>query len=145
MAPVTLHIAPDADTAEAQAILTAAGLPLTIVRASTAPTLTVAGDFANPALKHAAIALWHTAPDLSLVGEYAQGLRFKLLLKSGIAADEAERSLAAFLTLIDDLTADRVSEADCTALLTYMPVAGTVLVTYDAGKIVPVEAKSPAH
>ena len=122
-----------------------------------------AGEDSYDALKRAALSLWKrlrsapitvvatpgkVSPDpkyslaYSIVGQYAPGLNFKLVVKTQIGPEEAEAGIAAFFQLIDDLINDRVSEADCAALLTYMPMAGTVLVTYDAAtmRIVPVDA-----
>lgn len=76
----------------------------------------------------------------SLVGQYAPGLSFKLLLQTDVSEADVAAGTVTFLKMIDDLLNDRVSEADCKILLTYQPVGGTVLVTFDAvaGKIIPV-------
>ena len=156
-APLSLHLAEgiaDSAVTYAQAMLKAAGLELVVVRTppGTDAVLNVsAGLFTGPQaaenlhliLTQAALAMWRAAPAFSIVGEYAQGLRFKLLIGTG----EAENAIAAFLRLIDDLVHDRVSEDDCKALLTWLPVGGTVLVTYDAAtaKIVPVKAGAGAQ
>ena len=156
-APLSLHLAEgvaDSAVTEAQATLKAAGLELVVVRTppGTDAVLNVsAGVFTgatatetlHPVLQQAALAIWRAQPALSIVGDYAQGLRFNLLIGTG----EAENAIAAFLRLIDDLVHDRVSEDDCKTLLTWLPVGGTVLVTYDAaaGKIVPVKAGAGAE
>ena len=157
-APLALHIADGvagAAITEAQAILTPAGLELTVVSSpNAAAVLTVsaglftsplAAEALHPILTQAAVVLWRAVPALSIVGDYAQGLRFNLLIGSA-----AENAISAFLRLIDDLVNDRVSEDDCKTLLTWLPVGGTVLVTYDAAtaKIVPVkssESAQPVH
>lgn len=78
----------------------------------------------------------------SITGEITPGLRFKFLIQSEISEDEADAGITAFLALIGDLHNDRLSPANLEALLTYRPVGGTVLVSYDATKrmIVPVNA-----
>ncbi len=117
--------------------------------------LAKAGEDTYVALTQATSAIWRQAPSatqtkysraFSIIGQYAPGLNFKLLFKADIPADEAQAGIASFLHLIDDLLSDRVSEADCTALLAYLPVGSIVLVTYDAvaGKIVPINAGADA-
>jgi hypothetical protein len=68
------------------------------------------------------------------------GLNFKFLIQTEIDAETAEAGIGAFVDLIRDLLDDRLAEADVRALLTYKPVSGTVLVTFDAAsrKIIPV-------
>lgn len=120
------------------------------------------GKDAYAAFKNGARALWRRASRLtvtaigtkgkvspaqrfslafSITGEVAPGLNFKLLLQSEVDAEVAESGIGAFVNLIADVLNDRLSEADVKALLTYKPVGGTVLVTFDAatGKIVPVD------
>lgn len=122
-----------------------------------------AGKDAYTALKGAAISLWRRAAGLevtstgtagkisptpryslaySITGEVVAGLRFKFLIKTEIDPQTAEAGIIAFLNLIDDLLNDRLTERDVNALLTYKPIGGTVLVTFDSvrGKIVPVDA-----
>lgn len=124
--------------------------------------VTKAGEDAYDALKRAAMDIWRKTRgarvtaigtagkvsserkftlNYSIIGQYAPGLTFKLLLQSEVTEEEVEAGTDSFLRLIDDLLHDRVSEGDCVALLTYKPVTGTVLVTYDAKgkKIVPVD------
>lgn len=120
-----------------------------------------AGKDAYVAFKGAAIALWRRASGLtltavgtsgkvspterfslaySITGEVVPGLNFKFLIQTEIDAETAEAGIGAFVDLIRDLLNDRLPEADVSALLTYKPVGGTVLVTFDAEsrKIVPV-------
>jgi len=122
-----------------------------------------AGKDAYTALRGAAVSLWHRAAGLnvtatgsagktsptpryslaySITGEVAPGLNFKLLIKTEIDPETAEAGIVAFLNLIDDLLNDRLPERDVKALLTYKPIGGTVLVTFDpvSGRIVPVDA-----
>lgn len=85
-----------------------------------------------------------TDPKFSLAfavtGEVLPRLRFKLMLR--LDADEAEalEAIPDFLDLVRAILEDRVSEADLEALLTYKPIAGTALVTFDpvTRRIVPV-------
>lgn len=120
-----------------------------------------AGKDAYVSFKAAAIALWRRVAGLrvtaigsagkvspkqrfslnySITGEVIPGLNFRFLLQTEVATETAEVGIVAFVDLIDDLLNDRMSEEDVKALLTYKPVAGTVLVTFDAAnrKIVPV-------
>jgi hypothetical protein len=120
-----------------------------------------AGKDAYVAFKDAALALWRRASSLtvsaigtagkvsptqrfslaySITGEVLPGLNFKFLIKTEIDTETAEAGICAFVDLIHDLLNDRMAEADVRALLTYKPVGGTVLVTFDAAsrKIVPV-------
>jgi hypothetical protein len=122
-----------------------------------------AGKDAYVALKGAAVDLWRRSRSIRLVmigtkgkvsskhvyslaysitGAVVPGLNFKFVIKSDIDQDTAEEGIAAFLDLIDCLLNDRVAEADVSALLTYRPVGGTVLVTFDPEKrkIIPVNA-----
>lgn len=85
-----------------------------------------------------------TDPEFSLAfaitGEILPRLRIKLVLKLNIDEAEALEAIPEFLDLIRAILDDRVSEADLEALLTYQPVGGTVLATFDpvAKRIVPV-------
>lgn len=120
-----------------------------------------AGKDAYTAFKGAALALWRRASSLnvtavgtsgkvspterfslvySITGEMVPGLNFKFLIQTEIDAETAEAGIGAFVDLIRDLLNDRMAEADVMALLTYKPVSGTVLVTFDAAsrKIIPV-------
>lgn len=120
-----------------------------------------AGKDAYVAFKGAALALWRRASGLtvtavgtsgkvspterfslaySITGEMVPGLNFKFLIQTEIDAETAEAGIGAFVDLIRDLLNDRLPEADIRALLTYKPVSGTVLVTFDAAsrKIIPV-------
>lgn len=120
-----------------------------------------AGKDAYVAFKGAALVLWRHASGLtvttvgtsgkvsptqrfslaySITGEMVPGLNFKFLIRTEIDAETAEAGIGAFVDLIHDLLNDRLAEADIRALLTYKPVSGTVLVTFDAAsrKIVPV-------
>lgn len=122
-----------------------------------------AGKDAYVALKNVASKLWHrtgkvnvttsgsagkVSPDrkfslaYSITGEVARGLNFKLLMQTEISHDDAEAGIEAFFGLLNDLLNDRVAESDAEALLTYKPVGGIVLVTFDsaARKIVPINA-----
>ncbi len=121
------------------------------------------GKDAYVALKKAAVALWKSAAGLNLVsigtagklsksrryslaysvtGEVVPGLNFKFVVQTEISALDLESGVVAFFDLIDDLHNDRVSEENIKALLTYKPVGGTILVTFDAERrmIVPVNA-----
>jgi hypothetical protein len=125
--------------------------------------LNKAGEDAYGGLKRATKALWRRTQHLSVrvggtpgkvaaakrfslafsvTGQLVPGLNFKLVIRSDIAPGDAEAGIDAFLDLLDDLYNDRLSRADCEALLTYRPVGGTVLVTFDAEarRIVPVNA-----
>lgn len=77
----------------------------------------------------------------SIVAEIAPRLNFKLILYTEISNEEAERGVSAFLGLIRDIHFDILDPQDLESLLTYRPVGGTVLVTFDAkaGRIVPVD------
>ncbi|KZC77794.1 hypothetical protein AYR46_16690 [Sphingobium yanoikuyae] len=120
-----------------------------------------AGKDAYVAFKDAALALWRRASGLtvtpvgtpgkvspkqrfslvySITGEMVPGLNFKFLIQTEIDAETAEAGINAFVDLIRDLLNDRMAEADVRALLTYKPVSGIVLVTFDAAsrKIIPV-------
>jgi hypothetical protein len=123
-----------------------------------------AGKDAYAGLKGAVIALWQRATGLkvtaigsaakkvspnqpyslafSITGDVAPTLRFKLLIQTDIELETVEAGVAAFLSLIDDLLNDRIEKTNIEALLTYKPVGGTVLVTFDPklGKIIPVNA-----
>ena len=76
----------------------------------------------------------------AITGEISPRLRFKLVLKLDIDEAEVLEAIPEFINLIRAILEDRVSEADLEALLTYQPVGGTVLVTFDpvAKRIVPV-------
>lgn len=67
----------------------------------------------------------------AITGEILPRLRIKLVLKLDIDEAEALEAIPEFLDLIRAILEDRVSEADLEALLTYQPVGGTVLVTFD--------------
>ena len=122
-----------------------------------------AGKDAYAALKGAAIELWQRSRGTritmvgtegkvsskqvysiaySITGAVVPGLNFKFVIRTDLEQDTAEAGIIAFLELIDDIHQDRVAEADAKALLTYRPVGGTVLVTFDAEtrRIVPVNA-----
>lgn len=114
-------------------------------------------------LKRAASALWRRAAGLgvsmmtsagktssiqryslafSITGEVTPSLSFKFLIQTELDPETAEAGITAFLDLIHDLLNDQVDEEDVNALLTYQPVGGIVLVTFDAAsaKIIPVNA-----
>lgn len=76
----------------------------------------------------------------SIIGEIAPRLNFKLILHTEISNEDAENGVSTFLELIRDIHCDAIDPKDLEALLTYRPVGGTVLVTFDAeaGRIVPV-------
>ncbi|WP_452030109.1 hypothetical protein [Azospirillum palustre] len=78
----------------------------------------------------------------SIIGEISPGLSFKFIVHTDISTDDAEGGIDAFMTLIDNILNDRLSEEDLKALLTYQPAGRTVLVTFDSAsrKIVPVDA-----
>jgi len=120
-----------------------------------------AGKDAYVSFKAAALALWRRVAGLkvtaigsagkvspkqrfslsySITGEVIPGLNFKFLLQTEVNMETAEIGIGAFVDFIDNLLNDRMSEADIKALLTYKPVAGTALVTFDVAsrKIVPV-------
>jgi hypothetical protein len=124
-----------------------------------------AGEDGYDALKIAAKALWRKMQGLSLVlvgtpgkvpanrrfslaysiaGEIVPGISFKFMLQSDIDPQDAEKRIVAFLDLIAAVHNDRLENPDMEALLTYRPVGGIVVVTYDAEqcKIVPVNAFS---
>ncbi|WP_174296857.1 hypothetical protein [Sphingomonas bacterium] len=122
-----------------------------------------AGKDAYVAFKVTATALWKRAAKLnvnvfgsvgkvkptrryslaySVTGEVLPNLNFKFLIQTEVSVDDAETGISAFIDLINDIINDRVGEEDLKALLTYRPVGGTVLVTFDAASrtIVPVNA-----
>ena len=122
-----------------------------------------AGKDTYIAFKSAAIALWQRAGSFqakaigsagkisqnhryslafSITGEVVSGTRFKFILKIDVPRNEAEAGVECFLQLINDLLNDRLVEAEIEALLSYKPVGGVVLVTFDVDsrKIVPVNA-----
>lgn len=78
----------------------------------------------------------------SITGEIIPGLNFKFLIQCELDEGEIEVGIGAFIDLINDLINDQLSEDSIKSLLTYKPVGGTVLVTFDAtnGRIVPVNA-----
>jgi hypothetical protein len=121
-----------------------------------------AGNDAYTAVKQSALNLWRHSKKVritltgssgkvsriqpyslafSITGEIVAGLRFKFVVQSDISPESAETGINAFLELIADLLADQIAESDMNVLLTYKPVAGIVLVTFDAdkGEIVPVD------
>lgn len=67
----------------------------------------------------------------AITGEIRPRLRFKLVLKLDTDEVEALEAITEFLDLVRAILEDRVSEADLEALLTYHPVGGTALVTFD--------------
>jgi hypothetical protein len=78
----------------------------------------------------------------AIMGEVADKLRFKFIVQMELDEPEADEAIRAFLDLLRDIHAGNVDEKDLEALLTYRPVGGTVLVTFDpkAKRIVPVNA-----
>ena len=80
----------------------------------------------------------------SIVGEVAPGLQFKLVLRLDAGEAESEVAIEAFLKLIRDLHAGALTESDISALLSYDPIGGTALVTFDGetGQIVPVNGRN---
>ncbi|WP_162488199.1 hypothetical protein [Azospirillum lipoferum] len=121
------------------------------------------GKDAYGALKKAAFALWKRADEqnitligsagkvppirrysaaYSITGEISPGIKFKFIVQTDISADNAESGIEAFITLIDNIIKNRISEEDLNALLTYQPIGRTVLVTFDSvnRKIIPVDA-----
>jgi len=78
----------------------------------------------------------------AIMGEVSAGLRFKFIVSTTVDVAEAEEGIQAFLDLLRDIHAGNISEEDAKALLTYQPVGGTALVTFDpkAKRIVPVNA-----
>ena len=122
-----------------------------------------AGKDAYLALKNAAVALWKRSTGLkiasigtsgkvsasrryslaySITGQVSSGLNFKFVVETEVNLLDIEAGVAAFIQLVDDLHHDRISEENIKALMTYRPVGGTVLVTFDAEHrmIVPVNA-----
>ncbi|MDH4744234.1 hypothetical protein OMP43_09420 [Sphingomonas sp. CBMAI 2297] len=81
----------------------------------------------------------------AIMGEVAGGLRFKFIVRTTIEETEADAGVRAFLDLLLALQSGELSQADTQALLTYQPIGGTVLVTFDphAKRIVPVNAFDP--
>lgn len=79
--------------------------------------------------------------NFSITGAIQPGLSFKLVLSTEITKEDAERGIAAFLNLIRDLHDERLDDETIKALLSYRPVGGLVLVTFDCaeGRIVPVD------
>lgn len=125
--------------------------------------LTKVGEEHYAALKEVATRLWKRSSTLesksigspgkvstdpkfslafSITGEVRPRLSFKLVLKLDTEEADALEAIPEFLDLVRAICEDRVSEADLEALLTYRPVGGTVLVTFDpvAKRIVPVNA-----
>jgi hypothetical protein len=121
-----------------------------------------AGKDTYTAFKHSALSLWWHSKKLrimpvgsagkvsrtqayslafSITGQITAGLRFKFMVQSDVGPESAETGINAFLELITDLLAHQIPESDLNALLTYKPVGGIVLVTFDADKrkIVPVD------
>ena len=76
----------------------------------------------------------------SIVGEVRPGLRFKLLVRTDMESKDVEKGIGAFLDLIRELNSGEIATERLAPLLTYRPVGGTVLVTFDAasGRILPV-------
>jgi hypothetical protein len=77
----------------------------------------------------------------SITGELAPKLNFKLILASEISIDEAEQGIDAFLDLIGDIHFGVLDPENLEHLLSYRPVGGIVLVTFDTKtrRIVPVD------
>lgn len=67
----------------------------------------------------------------SVTGETAHNVSFKLVLRCDIHGAEAEEAIDAFLDMLRDLHAGALDENNFAALLTYRPVGGTALVTFD--------------
>lgn len=76
----------------------------------------------------------------AITGDVAPGLRFKLILRLNAGEAEAEDAVSAFLDTVRAIIEDRIEEAELAALLTYKPIGGTALVTFDPveKRIVPV-------
>jgi len=76
----------------------------------------------------------------AITGEVLPRLSFKLVLKIDIEESEALEAIPEFLDTVRNILEDRLSQEDVEALLTYKPVGGVVLVTFDAKsrRIVPV-------
>ncbi|GAA4781556.1 hypothetical protein GCM10023219_32410 [Stakelama sediminis] len=67
----------------------------------------------------------------SITGEVEPNVSFKLLLRCDILGAEAEEAINTFLDMLRDLHAGLLSEDDLAALLTYRPIGGTALVTFN--------------
>ena len=67
----------------------------------------------------------------SITGEIEPKVSFKLLLRCDIHGAEAEEAINTFLDMLRDLHAGVLGEDDLAALLTYRPVGGTALVTFN--------------
>jgi hypothetical protein len=78
----------------------------------------------------------------AIVGEANEGLRFKFVLKMTVDEAEADQAITAFFDLLKDIHVGALGEENLRALLTYRPIGGTVLVTFDPKRkqIVPVNA-----
>lgn len=121
-----------------------------------------AGKDAYVALKSAAVSMWNHAKALnltkvsskgklpsepqfslafSIVGDLSGSSRFKFILRTEVASEEAKAGISCFFDLLIELVNGRISDSEAISLLTYRPVGGTVLVEYDpvSRKIVPVD------
>lgn len=80
----------------------------------------------------------------AIVGEAAAHLHFKLILRLDVGESEADEAIDAFLKVIRDLHSGSLSDEDASALLTYQPIGGTALVTFDGStkRIVSVDGKN---
>jgi hypothetical protein len=67
----------------------------------------------------------------AITGEVLPRLSFKLVLKLDIEESEALEAIPEFLDTVRNILEDRLSQEDVEALLTYKPVGGVVLVTFD--------------
>jgi hypothetical protein len=78
----------------------------------------------------------------AIMGEVGDGLRFKFVVRMELGEAEADEAIRAFLDLLRAIHDNAVSEEDMEALLTYRPVGGTVIVTFDPKekRVVPVNA-----
>lgn len=121
-----------------------------------------AGEDHYELVKQAAAKLWKRASSLQLIrvgskgklsetsfslayaimGEVTGGPRFKFIVRATVEEAEAEAGVRAFLDLLRDMQSGNLSHDDTQALLTYQPIGGTVLVTFDphGKRIVPVNA-----
>lgn len=72
--------------------------------------------------------------DFSIVGAVAPKIRFKLIIRLDASEADGHEAIDAFFELVRHLHEGTLSDSDLEALLTYRPVGGTVLVTFDGGK-----------